>query len=158
MRLVMLLAVLVAGCGPSVVAVSSAPALPKPSAEKVAVAMKPTPVAEWSGDPLPPGTTPRGWIIQITSDGGGFKNTYHLARDPATPNSSPAGWNGPVSPSIGVRCSPTQSEVTAYASGFTWNAAARAVAPGGTSFAATGIVQERGQPDRPFTAVVTAVP
>jgi hypothetical protein len=159
MRSLLLLAVAVAGCGPSVVASPPASKLPKPDAVKAAAAVPAWPdVSEWSGDPLPPGTTPKGWIINITSPGGGFLNRYALSRDPATPNSTPGGSNGPVSPSISINCSPTYSEVTASAGGFNWNAFARGSAPGGISFTATGTVVEQGQPPRPFTAVVTAIP
>jgi hypothetical protein len=159
MRLLLLLAVAVAGCGPSVVATPPASKLPKPDAVKAAAAVPPMPdVAGWSGDPLPPGMTPRGWIVNITSPAGGFTNRYAISRDPATPNTNPGGSHGPVSPSITVTCSATRSEVTASAGGFNWNAFARGVAPGGTSFTATGTVVEQGQPPRPFTAVVTAIP
>jgi hypothetical protein len=159
MRSLLLLVVAVSGCGPSVVASPPASKLPKPDAVKAAAAVPAWPdAAEWSGDPLPAGMTPRAWIIEVTSDAGGFKNRYRLMRDPATPNTNPGGSHGPVSPSITVTCSATRSEVTASAGGLNWNAFARGSAPGGTSFTAVGTVVEQGQPPRPFTAVVVAIP
>jgi hypothetical protein len=168
----LLLLVAFAGCSASAAAPTAAVTAP---AKAKATAATPDPsfaaaaaragVSGYSAGvptPLPPGTTPRGWIVVVNSTVTNLNGTYTVYRNARTSDAAPGGETPMNGNFCAVQCDPGGSRVVMAqlnTPGFTGPSAGFIGYGGpGVSFSASGNVLINGVASGTYTANVTVVP
>jgi hypothetical protein len=168
----LLLLTLFAGCSASAAAPTAAVTAP---AKAKATAATPDPsfaaaaaragVSGYSAGvptPLPPGATPRGWIVVVNSTVTNLNGTYTVYRNARTSDAAPGGETPMNGNFCAVQCDPGGSRVVMSqlnTPGFTGPSAGFIGYGGpGVSFSASGNVLINGVASGTYTANVTVVP